>query len=103
MAHYVSAGLMSPASGPLLCALAECSRPIPHPGPGGAPPPFSLLRAASAAVNPSLRDVRIFFCSAEHRDNYWKSEQGWLDRRVAMPSVRAEFCLVWLKKRTDGW
>lgn len=84
MAHYIPVGLgQSPQ--PLICALAECAKLVPA---GPLPPAYSLLRAEGAMVNPSQRDVRIFFCSAEHRDQYWKQEKGWLDRRVAMPSVR---------------
>lgn len=85
MSHYLPAKLIIPITSPLICALPECKVPVPR---LPAPPPFSLLKATSAMLNPTERDVRIFFCSEEHRDKYWQSEQGWLDRRVAMPSVR---------------
>lgn len=84
MAHYIPAGL-APSPVPILCALGKCGRAIPM---GPLPPAFSLLKAESAMLNPTQRDVRIYFCSGEHRDQYWKQEQGWLDRQVAMPSVR---------------
>jgi hypothetical protein len=95
MSHYIPTKLVLPAgTAPLICALPECQITV---SPLPAPPPFSLLKATSAMLNPTAKDVRIFFCSGEHRDKYWQSEQGWLDRRVAMPSVcfkrRSSDCL----------
>jgi len=92
MSHYISPNLINHPP-KLFCQLAGCNIPI-HLEPY--PPPFSLLLAASAELAPSERDVRRFFCSEEHRDQCWKTEKGWFDRRVAMPSVS----LSW--PRLDG-
>jgi hypothetical protein len=83
MSHYISPNLINHPP-KLFCQLAGCNIPIPL---EPYPPPFSLLLAASAELAPSERDVRRFFCSEEHRDQCWKTEKGWFDRRVAMPSV----------------
>jgi hypothetical protein len=83
MSHYISPNLINHPP-KLFCQLAGCNIPIPL---ETYPPPFSLLLAASAELAPSERDVRRFFCSEEHRDQCWKTEKGWFDRRVAMPSV----------------
>jgi len=85
MSHYISPNLINHPP-KLFCQLAGCNIPIPL-EPYPPPPPFSLLLAASAELAPSERDVRRFFCSEEHRDRCWKTEKGWFDRRVAMPSV----------------
>lgn len=96
MSHYISPNLINHPP-KLFCQLAGCNIPIPL---EPYPPPFSLLLAASAELAPSERDVRRFFCSEEHRDQCWKTEKGWFDRRVAMPSVsRSYFVSLTVEER----
>jgi hypothetical protein len=102
MSHYISPNLINHPP-KLFCQLAGCNLPIPL---EPYPPPFSLLKIASAELAPSERDIRRFFCSEEHRDQCWKTEQGWFDRRVAMPSVsrRVEMSVVlmWQERAVNG-
>lgn len=86
MSHYVPVSLVPQVPKTQLhCQLEGCGIAIP---PIPYPPPFSLQKADGSQVSPSPQDVRRYFCSEAHRDQVWKTEKGWFDRRAAMPSVR---------------